>query len=266
VALLLEHKTRVREIAAEFSQDHPSTEPIDLAEAVGVRLEYGDLGDKDGAYDPQRNVIFLSKKASPERQRFTMAHEVTHFLILADDDLLSDLHDAYSGDALEENIEVLCNVGASEILVPSTELEKLLKRYGRSARAIPKITQSFGVSRPAACVALASHLEEPGIVCVMRSKGKPGARHLEVEFSAKSDGMKYGLGTGTHMPSDHPCVTALETGLPLEERSYIPFRSGKKMPALVDAHPEGSIVYALFTPEATAEKDNQVEQTTATTE
>jgi Zn-dependent peptidase ImmA (M78 family) len=259
VALLLEHKTRVREIAAEFSQDHPSTEPIDLAEAVGVRLEYGDLGDKDGAYDPQRNVIFLSKKASPERQRFTMAHEVTHFLILADDDLLSDLHDAYSGDALEENIEVLCNVGASEILVPSTELEKLLKRYGRSARAIPKITQSFGVSRPAACVALASHLEEPGIVCVMRSKGKPGARHLEVEFSAKSDGMKYGLGTGTHMPSDHPCATALETGLPLEEKSYIPFRSGKKMPALVDAHPEGSVVYALFTPEHVPETQKEIQ-------
>ncbi len=253
-----EHKTRIREIAEEFGHLHQAREPLELAEIIGVRLEYGDLGDKDGAYDPERNVVYLSKKASLERQRFTMAHEVSHFLILADEEFLSDLHDAYEGDELEENIEVLCNIGASAILIPPDELESVLRRYGQSARAIGKIAQHFAVSRAAACVVLAESIEEPAIVAILRAKGKHATRRetlhdgetpsrsLEVSFASKSDSMKYSLAKGALVTSDHPAYTALETGLALEEETYLPFKSGKKMPANMDAHPDGNFVYVVF--------------------
>jgi Zn-dependent peptidase ImmA (M78 family) len=253
-----EHKAHVRALATEFMALHHAREPLELAQAIGVRLEYGDLGDKDGAYDPERNVVFLSKKSSPERQRFTMAHEVTHFLILADDDFLSDLHDAYEGEHLEENIEVLCNIGASEILVPRAELQRLLARYGQSARALAKIVQTFGVSRPAACVALVEQMQDTAIVAICRAKGKTQtrrdtlhggenpARSLEVSFSCKTEAVKYSLSNGSQILPDHPIYVALETGLPIEESSYVPFKSGKKMPALVDAHPDGAVVFAVF--------------------
>ena len=170
-----QHKQKVRELATDFVDIYNAREPLDLANAIGVRLEYGDLGDKDGAFDPERNVVFLSKKSSPERQRFTMAHEVTHFLILADDEFLSDLHDAYEGDELEENIEVLCNIGASAILVPQDQLEILLKRYGQSARAVAKITQQFGISKPAACVIMAEQITETAVVAVQAVGVDPAA-------------------------------------------------------------------------------------------
>jgi Zn-dependent peptidase ImmA (M78 family) len=246
--VLPEHKTRVREIADAFGREDASREPHDLAARVGVKLEYGDLGDKDGAFDPSRNVIFLNKTSGAERQRFTMAHEVTHFLILQDEDFLSDLHDAYDGDALEEAIEVLCNVGASAILVPETELEALLQKYGRGARVLPRIAQAFGVSKPAACVALAQHLEGRALVTVLRAPKRTGlrAQPLSVQFSSKTSDMRYNLSPGTVIPLDHPLSLAFETGLPIEDKTYIPFRSGKKMPAMVDAHPEGTVVYAIF--------------------
>ena len=243
--VLNEHKTRVRELAATFNLEHPSREPLDLAAAIGAKLEYGDLGDKDGAFDPNRKVVFLSKTVTLERQRFTMAHEVTHALILADEDLLSDLHDAYEGDDLEEAIEILCNVGASAILVPTIELEALLQKYGRGARAIPRIVKSFTISRPAACVVLAQSLDGKAIVGVLRAKSKP--KILEVEFSARSSEMRYPLSNGTIIPEDHPAHIALETGLPLTDESYIPFRSGKKMKAVVDVHPEGNVAFVVFT-------------------
>ncbi len=242
----IDHKTRVRELAAKFSQEHPGREPTDLADAIGARLEYGDLGDKDGMFDPSRNVVLLSKSSGMERQRFTMAHEVTHALILGDDDLLSDLHDAYEGDDLEEAIEVLCNVGASAILVPETELILTLERYGRGAKVIPRIGQTYGISKPAACVTLAQHLETRAIVAVLKAKGRSQKR-LEVEFAAKTDAMKYPLKPGTVIPEDHVAYEALETGIPTEGRAYIPFRSGKRMPASVDAFPEAGTVYAVFT-------------------
>ena len=245
--VLVEHKTRVRALAADFSRERRSRDPKELADAIGVRLEFGDLGDKDGMYDPHRNVVLLSQASGLERQRFTMAHEVTHALILQDDDLLSDLHDAYEGNDLEEAIEILCNVGASAILVPENELEDLFTRYGRGARSIPRIAQTFQVSKPAACVTLAQHLELPALVSVLRAKGRTSNRTLEVEFAAKTDAMKYPLKPGTSVPNDHTAFKALETGFAFEEPSFIPFRSGKKMPALVDAHPEAGTVYAVFT-------------------
>ena len=243
-----DHKTRVRELAAKFSSEHPGREPTDLADAIGARLEYGDLGDKDGMFDPSRNVVLLSKSSGMERQRFTMAHEVTHALILNDDDLLSDLHDAYEGDDLEEAIEVLCNVGASAILVPETELALTLERYGRGAKVIPRIAQTYGISKPAACVTLAQHLETRAIVSVLRAKGKAKAKkRLEVEFAAKTDSMKYPLKPGTIIPEDHTAYEALETGIPTDGKAYIPVRSGKRMPASVDVFPEAGTVYAVFT-------------------
>ncbi len=257
-----EHKQKVRQLARDFVEVYDAREPFDLANAIGVRLEYGDLGDKDGAFDPERNVVFLSKKSSLERQRFTMAHEVSHFLILADDEFLSDLHDAYEGDLLEANIETLCNIGASAILVSEEQLEVVLTRYGQSARAVSKIAQTFGISKPAACVVLSEKMLEPAVVAILRAKGKNTTRRemlhdgetplrsLEVSFAAKSESMKYTLANGTIIPNEHPAYVALETGLPIEEESYLPFKSGKKMPALVDAHSEGNIVIVVFRIEA----------------
>lgn len=242
-----EHKARVRALAAGFGREHPGREPAELAAAIGAELQYGDLGDKDGAFDPSRGVLLLNVAAGPERQRFTLAHEVTHALILADDDLLSDLHDAYEGDALEGAIEVLCNVGASAILVPPTELQTALARFGRGARAVPRIAGHFGISRPAACVALAQALETRAIVGVLRPRGRGARKHLEVEFAAKTERMKYSLSPGTAIPEEHAAQVAYETGLPLEASSFLPFRSGRRMPASVDAHPEGGVVFSVFT-------------------
>ena len=245
--VLNEHKTRVREIAARFGSSDPAREPLDLAAKVGVKLEYGDLGDKDGAYDPSRNVIFLNRTSVVERQRFTMAHEVTHFLILADEELLSDLHDAYEGETLEEAIEVLCNIGASEILIPQSELDAVLKKYGRGARVLPRIVAQFKVSKPAACVALAQQIEGKAIVAILRASKKADRSSFTVQFSSKTADQRNALTTGTPIPLDHPLMIAFETGLPLQEMSYVPFRNGHKRAALVDAHPEGNVVYAILT-------------------
>ena len=245
--VLNEHKIRVREIATRFSRSDPSREPLDLAARIGVKLEYGDLGDKDGAYDPSRNVIFLNRTSVVERQRFTMAHEITHFLILADEELLSDLHDAYEGETLEEAIEVLCNVGASEILIPQSELDSVLRKYGRGARVIPRMVALFKVSKPAACVALAQQLEGKAVVAILRAAKKAERSSLSVQFSSKTAQLRNGLAIGTPIPLDHPLMIAFETGLPLQEHSYVPSSKGGKRTAFVDAHPENGVVYAILT-------------------
>ena len=68
-----------------------------------------------------------------------------------------------------------------------------------------------------------------------------------MEFSARSSEMRYLLSNSTLIPEDHPAHIALETGLSLTDESYIPFRSGKKMKAVVDVHPEGNVAFVVFT-------------------
>ncbi len=255
--VLSEHKARVRHLAERFSTVLRGREPDDLAQAIGASLEYGDLSFNDGAFDPERRVVLLNRASGRSRQRFTAAHEVTHALILEDDDLLSDLHDAYEGEELETAIEVLCNVGAAAMLAPRQELEQLLERTGRRAISIPRISQAFGLSRPAACVAFTDVLEGRAIVAVLRPRGRRQRRHLEVEFATKTDEMRYTLSPGITMPEDHPTTLALETDLPVCEQAFIPFRSGRRMPALVDAHPEGGYVYTVFSIAETTSKEPQ---------
>ena len=125
----------------------------------------------------------------------------------------------------------------------------------------------------------AEHLETSAIVAILRAKGKAASRPrsgmlarevgglttyeigqasgkgklvLEVEFSTRTEHMKYPLVTGTPIPAEHTAFKAYESGLPLEEESFIPFRSGKQMKAVVDAFPEGGVVFAVFTALKTA--------------
>jgi len=58
--------------------------------------------------------------------------------------------------------------------------------------------------------------------------------------------MRYSLRPGTPIPEGHPIDTAFRTGLPIEEASYFPFRSGKKMPAFVTAYPLKARVLCSF--------------------
>ena len=48
------------------------------------------------------------------------------------------------------------------------------------------------------------------------------------------------------IPEAHPVAVALDTHIPLSQASYIPFRSGRRMPAYVDAFPERRRVLVSF--------------------
>ena len=237
------HKTRMRTLARDFARDHSPQDPHALAEGLGAKLVYMDLGDRDGAYDPEHSVILVNGSHSRERQRFTLAHEVSHALLLSDEDLLSDLHDTFDGDALESAIETLCNVGAATILISDEDLRAALERFGVSGQTLSDVTRRAEVSAPVALYALADFVRTPAIFAVCAVSSGKG---LSVQQSASTASMRYSLSPGTPIPDGHPIDTAYRTGLPIEEASYFPFRSGKKMPAFVSAFPSRNRVLCAF--------------------
>ncbi|PYE51190.1 ImmA/IrrE family metallo-endopeptidase [Deinococcus yavapaiensis] len=236
------HKARMRDLARNYARGLKGRDMEAFAEHLGAKLVYMDLGERDGAFDPDHNVILVNSSVTRERQRFTVAHEVSHALLLGDEDLLSDLHDAFDGDDLENAIETLCNVGASAILVPDELLRACVERHGATGQVIADIARKAEVSAQVALYALADFVRTPAIFAVC---GAPGGA-LVVQASAATSSMRYSLSSGTPIPSGHPIDTAYRTGLAIEEASFFPFRSGKRMPALVSAYPLRGRVYAAF--------------------
>ncbi len=202
------------------------------------------LGNRDGAYDPEHHLILLDSDASPQRQRFTLAHEISHALLLNDDDLLSDVHDLYSGSRLEQAIETLCNVGAAALLMPPPLVTELLERWGPSARALSELAWRANVSASAAMYTLAERTAQPVVyaLCGPAERGGKETKDrevgLEVRASAPSATFPYKFSAGSPIPPEHPVGQAL-LGLPVECWDMLPFRSGRRMPAYVTAYPLG---------------------------
>lgn len=244
-------RVRMRQLAQRYAAELPARDAHSLmlgGAMQGIELRFLPMGERDGAYDPERSVILINSQSVPERQRFTLAHEISHALLFTDDDLLSDLHDTFEDDALEQTIEVLCNVGASALLIPPETLAEVIDRFGYTGRALAQLVRRTQVSGSAALYALLEQASEAQQRVLLAVCSPSSAGELLVRVAAASAGVRYTLRTGTAIPDDHPAAKAVATGLHEHTKSYIPFRSGRKMPALVDAFAEegGKRVFVSF--------------------
>lgn len=101
----------------------------------------GAILKKDGKY-----VIYVNDKDNKKRQRFTIAHEIAHYI----------LHKEQIGDNLTDNAmyrsklsntqERQANILASEILIPIHKLKEILNLKNYDIKSIANV---FGVSRQA---------------------------------------------------------------------------------------------------------------------
>ncbi|HWP60448.1 MAG TPA: ImmA/IrrE family metallo-endopeptidase [Candidatus Acidoferrales bacterium] len=121
--------------------------PVDLfrlARKVGIQrvtqaqtLLDGQLVElPGGSYE-----VILSRSAPVTRQRFTLAHEIAHLLLFP--------HNAGCNQARES--EELCNVAASELLIPARFLTQVLAADSSGAlQSLLKVTRLFRCSLEAA--------------------------------------------------------------------------------------------------------------------
>lgn len=117
--------------------------PIDVvavANYLGVDIEYDELdGDVSGflSVDPRRAVAVINERHHPNRQRFTIAHELGHFILHANaqDGLFIDKKYAVhhrdhksSLGTIEKEREA--NLFASALLMPKRVVQELLEDVG----------------------------------------------------------------------------------------------------------------------------------------
>lgn len=195
-----------------------------------------------------RTIFINSEIQNEERKRFTQFHEVTHYMIEQDSDLISELHDAtWSQDSgYEKLLEQLCNVGAAEFMMPRKIFVGLYKERQFNVELIPYAARYFKSSVIATTIQLAQVAPNSCITAVCELMPNYTENKLHITYSASSPATKYLLARYTEIPKDHLINRALLHDELVDGESYVPFRSGKKMPCYCEALADGDRIYTLF--------------------
>ena len=145
-------------------EEHLTSIPVrvsEIAKGLGVKLVAstlpagisGEIRPRDGGF-----VVSVNRHDSPRRQRFTVAHELAHFLIHRDQigDGISD--DVLYRSALSDTREAEANRLAAEILMPANLVRASYERSGGVATddVVAKMAEEFGVSEVAMRIRLGS--------------------------------------------------------------------------------------------------------------
>ena len=261
-------KKRVIKLVQNTVKEYSSTDVPsfdEICSGLGLDVLEAPLPSGIDGMHKGRAIFINSEIQNEERKRFTQFHELTHYLIEDDGDLISELHeytwtqkDRYTG--LLEN---LCNIGAAEFLMPSEEFRKLYKERGFNVGLIPYAARYFKSSTIATTIQFAQIAPNKCITAICERGLIPndvapsqnhllGGRNLSVElklhvvYSAPSPTTKYWLAKYTEIPRDHLINQAFLQTQSVEDESYVPFRSGKKMPCRCEALADGDRIYTLF--------------------
>lgn len=127
----------------------------DLAKDFGLRLVASTLPvGVSGEIRPDAVggfVISINRHDSPRRQRFTVAHEIAHYLLHRDQigDGITD--DALYRSSLSDSREAEANRLAAEILMPRRLVDQELAKLAgvEALELVSKMAEKFGVSEVA---------------------------------------------------------------------------------------------------------------------
>ena len=216
----------------------------------------------DGVYIEGESKIIINKEiTSQERQQFTLYHELVHHLIRKDADLYSYLHDTYNkNDNFDKTIELICNIGAAEFILPHDNVHELLNAEGFSLRLVPLLCQKRRVSGPAALIQLINCAPNPcyGVICeyglspiqthhYQQTFSHKGPIHnLFILYAMWSLSAKYPLARWTTIPKEHLITLAHLEKRFVKGEDKIPFRSGRDWRVPCEAIFFRNNVYGLF--------------------
>jgi Zn-dependent peptidase ImmA (M78 family) len=110
------------------------------------------LESVSGLLDKANKTIYINATDSLERQRFTIAHELGHYIYNHDEDKFGLNY--RDGNRKRNSAERQADDFAAEILMPSPMVRKKLKEYSDARPTISEVASLFGVSKDAMRVKL----------------------------------------------------------------------------------------------------------------
>jgi Zn-dependent peptidase ImmA (M78 family) len=144
----------------------------DIGEVSGILIK-GNLGP----------IIKLNSKHNYRRQNFSLAHELAHLIV--DRVIVNKTNDniAFRSVNSSNTIERLCNVAATEMLMPEAVFSKYLETLGTSIVSVAKLSEMFAVSLQAALIRVSELSRTTTIALCWRLREGKRSNHLALEWS-----------------------------------------------------------------------------------
>lgn len=151
------NESKIREEALRLryqSVGRHSADPtpvVEVARSLGYQVnEFSPTSETrqiSGAVDHDKKVVFVNAKEGPGRKRFTIAHEIGHIVLHADDGNFVDYR--HDGDYADEDRpkEREANLFAANLLMPQGVFESLWQAFDADLKSV---AQRLQVSHEAA--------------------------------------------------------------------------------------------------------------------
>ncbi len=149
----------------------------DVTERIGLRIERVKSTGFDGALiriaDRPRGIIAVREGIGEERERFTIAHEIGHYVLPGHDVADSVCETAQVGLASEDkdSFEQAANQFAGELLLPSAAVRRIVRKFGISMDTCKFVGKQFQVSLTAAAVKCVELSDSNRAVLVVSKRG-----------------------------------------------------------------------------------------------
>lgn len=140
---------KVNKLLKKYQIEEPIVPIFEIAEAEGVNLNFikmpEKLKDVSGFFNAEKKVIFINEDDSPNRQVFTVAHELAHFILE---------HKSGEYGVLLRRTQLIqqnpqereANYFAASILAPYKMLKKAMRQYSLTKFDTKLLAKMFGVS------------------------------------------------------------------------------------------------------------------------
>ncbi len=97
-------------------------------EQSGLIAVDSSLPEKNKLFKTDR-IVLVNNQDSTAHQRFTIAHELAHYIFHFDEATQPTYYKAYLTSEKTDDAELLANRFAAELLMPTTEFKKLFNQY-----------------------------------------------------------------------------------------------------------------------------------------
>ena len=135
-------------ILEKYDIKEPIVPIFQIAQEEGITLKFinmpQELQDVAGFFDPKKKIIFVNKEDAPNRQTFTIAHELGHYILGHEPNeygVLPRIPNLVETNPKEKE----ANCFAANLLVPAKMLKEIIKKYNLKPDAA-LLAEIFGVS------------------------------------------------------------------------------------------------------------------------
>ena len=183
---LVHDKLNAARQSRHFLWNGPPFNPEVLASILGIRCEESVelTHSEDAELHPAENgrmVIRYNTDKPKTRQNFSIAHEIVHTFFPGYQDECHARHQSSKFDP-ENEVEFLCDLGASEIVMPTPEFNLDVKSMGVSLKSLQKLSELYEVSLEATAIRMITTDFYPCALIVLDYSHKPAEKD-EIEAS-----------------------------------------------------------------------------------